>query len=367
MAAGKLARVGAGVFIVAVILVVAAVGMFMTRFPDVDAPPAWNVEPSAELIARGQYLANHVMVCLDCHGEREWNYFSGPMKPGTAGRGGEVFNHDMGIPGEIYSKNITPAGIGDWSDGEIARAVTSGVSKDGTSLFPIMPWPYYAQASEDDIRAVIAYIRTLSPKEYTAPPRELDFPLNIIVRTMPKPMNLRPETPKPGDADYGKYTVTIAGCVECHTQVNDKGQILAGREFAGGREFKGSGLDVRSANISPDEETGIGGWTKEDFVLRFKGFDSPEAAKLPPDAMGYQTVMPWLMYAGMTEDDLGAIYDYLRTVPAIKNSVQIGRPRTTPPSALPKAPEPAAEAPAQGADAPAGDTEAPPEAEAAPK
>jgi hypothetical protein len=112
-----------------------------------------------------------------------------------------------------------------------------------------------------------------------------------------------------------------SGCVVCHTK-QEKGKYV-GEPFAGGFEFSlGEGYIVRSANITPDD-TGIKGLTKADFIAKFKAFADPAAA-IPVDlARGdAQTVMPWGMYAGMTEQDLGAIYDYLRTVPPVQNVVE---------------------------------------------
>jgi hypothetical protein len=102
-----------------------------------------------------------------------------------------------------------------------------------------------------------------------------------------------------------------------------KGEKIAGMEFAGGFRFPfPDGAVVRSANITPDEETGIGAWSESDFVSRFKFYDNAEGRTLKPEAVGYNSVMPWTMYAGMKEKDLSAIYKYLRTVKPVKNKVE---------------------------------------------
>ena len=106
--------------------------------------------------------------------------------------------------------------------------------------------------------------------------------------------------------------------MECHTQ-KDKGQNIPGMEYAGGMEFRfPDGNVLRSPNITPDPNTGIGNWTREAFINRFKMHAN---APQPVAKGGFQTVMPWTMYAGMTEEDLGAIYAYLQTVPAKENKV----------------------------------------------
>ena len=75
-------------------------------------------------------------------------------------------------------------------------------------------------------------------------------------------------------------------------------------------------------NITPDEETGIGLWTEDIFVDKFQSMGTPEARHIKPDSMGYQSIMPWTMYSGMTERDLGAIYQYLRSIKPVKNAVE---------------------------------------------
>jgi len=78
---------------------------------------------------------------------------------------------------------------------------------------------------------------------------------------------------------------------------------------------------VRSANITPDMETGIGKWNKYQFVSKFKQYDNPDAHNIPVKPNDFNTVMPWMMYSGMTEEDLSAIYAYLRTVKPVSNKV----------------------------------------------
>src|ERR1035437_9435534 len=129
------------VFVLLLLIVAAggSVGYLKFALPDVDAAPDLKIVSSPEKIARGEYLANSVCVCMDCHGTRDWSKFSGPPVDGTKGKGGEVFDQKFGFPGAYVSKNITPFSLGKWTDGEIFRAITCGVNKDGKALFPIMP------------------------------------------------------------------------------------------------------------------------------------------------------------------------------------------------------------------------------------
>jgi mono/diheme cytochrome c family protein len=243
------------------------------------------------------------------------------MKPGIEGAGDEIFDKRFGFPGVFTAKNITPFNLADWTDGEIFRTITTGVNKSGKALFPVMPYKNYGQLDEEDINAIIAYIRTLPSIESHPAESKADFPMNFILNTIPHKANLS-KRPLPTDIiAYGKYMTTASNCIECHTnQVNGK---IVGEEFAGGREFPvGNGNIVRSMNITPDV-SGIGNWTKEQFINRFRMY-ADSAYVLPKVDLvkgDLQSMMPWTMYAGMTREDLGAIYEYLRTIPPVENKV----------------------------------------------
>jgi len=304
------------------IMILVGVGYLKLFLPNVGPPPDIRIEITDEIVERGRYLANHVMLCMDCHAVRDFSLFAGPLKPGTKGAGGEVFDRDnIGVPGSFTAPNLTPAALGDWTDGEIFRAITSGVSKDGSALFPIMPYPNYSQIDEEDVHAIIAYLRTLEPVEYERPPSEYDFPINFLINTMPVKANSKTKPDKDDIVNYGRYLVNAAACADCHTRM-ERGQFV-GMPLAGGNEFlMPDGSVVRSANITP-HETGIGNWTKEQFVNRFKVYADSSYTPHRVEPGQFQTMMPWLMYAGMEREDLEAIYEYLRTVEPAENRVTI--------------------------------------------
>src|SRR5262245_8850252 len=178
-----LLKILAAIIVVLILVAACGYGYLMFAFPKVPAAPNVKFDTSPERIARGKYLNDHVVGCTTCHTKREWTKFSGPVREDVLGAGGESFN--LGPAGMLYSKNITPAAIGSWTDGELLRAVTQGVSKDGTPLFPLMPYPHYGKMSEDDVHAILAYVRALPPiQNDNIPSRSLDFPLNFIVRTI---------------------------------------------------------------------------------------------------------------------------------------------------------------------------------------
>lgn len=307
------------------VIVIAVLGGYLyVRFALPSVSPAENItiEATPQQIERGKYLANHVMLCMDCHSERNFSIYAGPIDMETFGAGGEIFNEDMGFPGTIISKNITPAALSTWTDGEIFRALVSGVSKNGDPLFGVMPFQNFAQLDRDDLYAVIAYIRTLDPIEKVHPAAELNFPVNLIMRTIPKDEKVENKRPSPDNKiAYGKYIFTAASCAECHSQ-RDKGEIIKEIENAGGVEFKfPDGGIVRSANLTSDIETGLGNWTEETFIARFKSFaDSSYVPQKLQDGQ-VNTIMPWLKYSGMTEQDLSALFTYLQSLAPIKNEV----------------------------------------------
>jgi mono/diheme cytochrome c family protein len=288
--------------------------------PNVGPPPEITIEKTADRIARGEYLANSVMVCMECHSQRDWTALTAPSQPGTKGMGGEVHGRRLGFPGTYVLTNITPFGLQDWTDGEIFRAISTGVDKNGDALFPIMPHHNYGQLDEEDILSVIAYLRTLEPIEYVPEESDSDFPMNFIINTIPQKADLKPIPPKEDRVAYGKYLVTAGTCFDCHTKA-EKGTVV-GEPFAGGMEFPlEDGSIVRSMNISP-HATGIGNWSSKQFVDRFKLYADTNyiAPKVSPGE--FQTVMPWESYSKMTEDDLDAVFQYLKTVPPVEHVVE---------------------------------------------
>jgi len=294
----------------------------MVKYPNVGPAPDMKITATPQMLERGKYLANGFAGCIDCHSTRDFSELAGPLVPGTEGKGGEDIGGMMGM-GYVPAKNITSdykTGIGNWTDGEIYRAVTMGVSKDGSPLAPVMPYPGFAQMDENDVKSIIAYIRTLAPIKNAVPGRKLDFPFSIIVRTIPDKPKFS-KLPDPNNKiETGKYYA--GACMECHCPM-DKGKFLMDKFFAGGIEFSApKGGVVRSGNITPDKETGIGNLTKEQFVQKFKDWQKPEQQNIHVKDGEYSTLMPWIFFSYTKDEDLGNIYDFLMTLPPIKNKVE---------------------------------------------
>ncbi len=316
----KVLKISAYVVTALIVLVIGAILYVNLALPNVGAAPAdYTVEITPEKVEHGKYLANHVMLCVDCHSVRNFSVFSAPPMAGSEAAGGETFDHSMGFPGVFVSPNITPYGIGDWTDGELFRLITTGVKRDGEPIFPVMPYHNYGKMDVQDIEAVIAFVRTLEPVETHHAVSKADFPVNLIMRTMPKKATFIPK-PDPSDqVAYGGYLVNASACGDCHTKF--EGGSFVGEFLAGGREFAfPNGSILTSPNLTP-HESGLANWTKEMFIQRFKMYGNySNLQKVNPGE--FQTIMPWYMYAGMKDSDLEAIYAYLKSLPPVDNLVE---------------------------------------------
>jgi mono/diheme cytochrome c family protein len=235
-------KIVAGVVLAVIALLAGAVTWLTVRKPESRPASTEKVEASAAQLARGKYVVEHVADCLGCHSDHVLKYGI-PVKPGTEGQGGLVFDKNVGFPGVVAAQNITSDadfGLGRWTDGEIIRAMREGVDRNGEALFPMMPYQHFRSMSDDDANAVVAYLRTLKPVHNTVPPKHIDFPVNLFVKFAPKPCDGVVKSPDPHDSvAYGKYLSTIGGCYECHTPHDDHNALVAEKPFAGGWEMKG--------------------------------------------------------------------------------------------------------------------------------
>ena len=303
------------------ILFAGGLGYLRYGLPSVGPAADIAIERTPERIERGRYLVENVMACMSCHSPaRHGDRYSLPPIEEKKGAGGLYLGNQHDFPGALNSKNITPHNLGTWTDGEIVRALTVGVTREGEPIFPIMPYTGYGTLDREDIYAAVAYLRTLAPVANAVPDSEIDFPLDLIIRTDPKETTFG-KRPDPSDSvALGRYMATAAGCVDCHTK--PVWQSGGGEPFAGGLEFyfPPTGL-FRTANITPDMETGIGYWTREAFIDRFKSMDLETVMDMKVEPGEANTIMPWWAFSGMKRADLGAIYDYLMTLEPVRSEV----------------------------------------------
>jgi mono/diheme cytochrome c family protein len=309
-----------------VVLAAAGVAFLSAKKPAQRPPSAEKVEATPARLARGEYLALHVVDCLLCHSEVRFDRFGLPRVPGSDGKGGFGFGKEFGIPGVVYARNITPdpeTGLGKWTDGEVLRAVREGVDRHGDAIFPMMPYPAYHEMSDEDARAIVVYLRALRPIRNPVPVKRIDFPVNLLVKSAPKPVAgpvVAPD-PKADPVAYGRYLTIIGGCMGCHTPTTRPGKPIAGRAYAGGEVFKGPWGRNVTPNLTPHKDAYLGRATKQEFIGRFRSFASLTGDAAPVASKGRNTLMPWLALSGMTDEDLGAIYDFLKTLAPIENRV----------------------------------------------
>lgn len=308
--------------VLVVVAIVAGGGAYLTwLLPKSRPAPTISVGDAPDRLARGEYLFRHVVVCGACHGARDNNRYGGPPV-GSLPVDGECFVEATGFPGHLCAPNLTPGsgGIGEWTDGEILRALREGVSRDGHGLFPIMPYDTYRNLSDGDAMALIAYLRTLPPAPSAPPERTIPFPEILATKFAPQPVESVAEPDMADPVARGRYLTTVGACLFCHTPVTPEMMPVPGMDFAGGQGFPFvEGYRVLSANITP-HDTGIGGLAEDNFVDLFRAYVEVEEVAMEAP-FGVNTPMPWYWYAGMTDEDLRAIYAFLRTVPPLDNVV----------------------------------------------
>ncbi|MES2202062.1 MAG: c-type cytochrome [candidate division FCPU426 bacterium] len=325
-----------------VCLVLGAVTYLNVFLPKVKAAEDIKIEATVARVARGKYLANNVSDCIGCHSIRDWGTYGGPIVAGSEYAGGEpIFDKGIGLPGSVPPKNLTPYNLKNYTDGQLVRALRTGVRANGEPLFPLMPYQRFAGYSKEDLYSIIAYLRSLPEVKKDIPEHKLDFPVNLIVRTIPKDAPEFPADPDRKDTvAYGKYLVNAAACMECHSPVDDHHEPIADMYLAGGQEYPSPDetMDIAKAgrlripNITPDPETGIGNWDKKTFLARFQAYrgKNGEKARVKVKRGEPNTIMPIYAFADMTDEDISAIYDYLRTIKPVKHKVE----RYTPPANL---------------------------------
>src|SRR5215472_16656276 len=282
---------------------------------------ARTFERTPQRLERGRYLATALSGCSYCHSPHDWNAPGTPYVPGKEGSG-EVLPF-TNLPGRVVAPNLTPdseTGVGRWTDDQLARAIREGIGHDGRALFPLMPYLHYRKLPDEDLASVIAYLRSRPAIRNPLPPTEIIFPVKYLIRTVPQPLTSPvPELPSSSSLiDPGTALVNLAGCSDCHTP-QDKGQELPGMKFAGGFPFPGPWGDVASANITPDP-SGIS-YYDEALFLDMMHTGQVKARKL-------SAIMPVMIYKNLTDDDMKAMFAYLRTLKPVKHRVDNSEPPT---------------------------------------
>ncbi|HMK23549.1 MAG TPA: c-type cytochrome [Terriglobales bacterium] len=269
-------------------------------------------EATPERLTRGRYLTQGLLGCETCHTPRDWTKHGAPPLPGKelAGQRFEL----SGFPGHLVAPNLTPdreTGAGTWTDDQIARAIREGIKHDDTTLFPMMPYMVYREMSDEDLASVVVYLRSVPAVRNPLPPIQVNFPVNLLVRGVPRPVTQPVSGPQSTDPVVrGKYLATL-GC-GCH-DANDK------LPYGGGEKFVGPWGDVTSANITPDP-SGISYYTEPTFITALRtGYVGARELK---------SIMPFGEFQYLSDDDLKAIFEYLKTLKPVRHRVDNSLPPT---------------------------------------
>ncbi|HEY8944543.1 MAG TPA: c-type cytochrome [Polyangiaceae bacterium] len=276
-----------------------------------------------EQVARGQYLVDHVIACSDCHTPR------GPEGPmlDLYMAGAECFA-ELPNGSCLNTPNLTnhETGLANRTDEEIKTMITQGLRPSAAGnepLHPAMPYYVFANTSEDDLDAIIAYLRTIEGVDNAVPRSGPEFEVEAPVDpidpdTIPMPAEDYPEQEA---ALRGRYLTSQVGlCIECHTPHQMSATVLDPATYFQGGESFDLGLPVVpvSKNITSDPATGIGDWTVDEIVAVLKeGVDSDGAGICPPMPAG-----PMAAYGGLTDDDARDMAHYLKSLPAIENEIE---------------------------------------------
>jgi cytochrome c553 len=251
-------------------------------------PASLTIPTDSAALERGRHLVTVRLLCADCHAQD---------------LGGQVAIDGMPF-GRFVATNLTPGGVGaTYSDADWIRAIRHGIRPNGKSLL-FMPSDVFAHLGAEDLAAVIAYLKSVPPVTRALPATQLGPVGRMLVATNKAPLVIAeqidheapiPTMPPEGEtAEYGRYLAASGGCMACH------GENLSGGKIAGGPD------DPPATNLTP---TGIGEWSESDFLRAFREGRRPNGTDINP-------FMPWKTLGGMTDSELGAIYLYLKTVPA---------------------------------------------------
>lgn len=321
--------VGLGLLILIVLFVIF---VFARANRTYEAPyPAITASQDSAVIARGAYIVNGAGHCADCH--------FAVSELARVGRGEQVpLSGGFSFPspiGTIYAPNITSdkeTGIGDYTDGEIARTLRYGVKKNGHALIDFMS---LYDASDEDITAVISYLRTLPPVKTLRKENEWNFMGNAIrAAGLIKPMgdgDVPPAPPVDSTAAYGRYLASsIANCVGCHTNFDMMTGEKIGVDFAGQMPMEVfdaqgaivAGKHVVTPNLTPDPETGrMANWTQDMFITRFRAGRVIEG-----------TPMPWGSFSRMSDLELTALYKFFNSLEPVNAPAPVGVQEGDPPA-----------------------------------
>jgi hypothetical protein len=276
-------------------------------------------ESTPERLARGKKITS-TSGCIYCHSPHDWANPDIPLVVGKEFSGDTMPFTDL--PGRVVTPNLTPdpeTGAGNWTDDQLARAIREGISHDGRTLFPMMPYSYFKKMSDEDLASVIVYLRSLPPVRHQQAATEIIFPVKYLIRSEPEPVTEPVSEPATNDQlKFGEYLAGMSACDDCHTP-SFQGRQVKGMKFAGGTTLEGPWGHVASANITPDS-SGISYYDEALFISMIRT-GHVKARKL-------SGIMPYWLLSDYNDDELKAIFAYLRTLQPIHHRVDNTLPPT---------------------------------------
>jgi mono/diheme cytochrome c family protein len=282
----------------------------------------FRAAPSPERLARGRYIVEGIAHCFGCHGQPDFENNFGQPRPETKGAGNIVKNESFNgvpYPEGLVHPNITPdkeTGAGTWTDAQLERAIRHGIGHDGRELIDFMPYAFFRSMTDEDVAAVIVYLRSLPAVRNPLPKRNLPFPVKVDLHP-----ELEPKFPAAASEQvkHGWYLVRLAQCNDCHTPADEKGNAMTDMMFGGGYRFTGPWGDIVSPNITTDP-SGISHYDRAMFIKTIRtGHASGGVRDLNP-------LMPFSYFRNMTDEDLEAIFAYIQTVKPVRHHVDNSEP-----------------------------------------
>jgi len=296
--------------------------VFLVAISMQAAGPSKPVSPlfarTTQRLARGRYLTE-LAHCFDCHSERDAN---GNQVRGMKGAGRVLPPEESNIPRPnfLVCPNITPdreTGAASWSDAQLARALRDGIGHDGRILDKTMPYWDFRYLTDEDLASIIVFLRTIPAVHHQLPKRNLAEQPVTDWRPEVQPPPLPSDAP--AAARHGEYLVHIGTCSGCHTTADPQGRPVPGMLFAGGRVFVRPWGTVASANLTRDP-SGIGYYDEARFIRTIR------TGRVGARALN--RTMPYPLYGHLSDDDLKAIFAYLRTLPPVQHRVDNTEPAT---------------------------------------
>lgn len=305
-----------GIFVGIIVLVAVCAALYIqvSGIPHYEVKKIeFQLKTTPESIERGKKLA--ILLCAKCHTNSETGQLTG--------------NYMSDAPpefGKIYSQNITQDkqyGIGDYTPSELVYLLRTGIKRDGNYAPPWMA--KLPNMADEDINAIVSFLKSNDPMVAAINVPDIacepSFLTKFLTRVAFLPLPLAAGKIEMPDTNnkiaLGKYYAHNLECFSCHSadfKTNDflHPELSVGYFGGGNKPLNKEGQIVLTANLTPDQETGIGNWSKEKFVRAVKfGLKDGEAALRYPMAP----------FANLTDDEASAIYLYLRSIPAIKNKI----------------------------------------------